>query len=337
MIIIFFSIEIARDVPEIGPGRLSSTEFNKQIPYTDYASASLRYKNFSLTEYYFTLDPILLSEEERIRQESISALNITELESYDNRIKSAVYHQFRWELDTIDIAFGGFLVVGGNPVTPANLNPLLIYHNFYEEDSSNCFAFFNISKNFGKTDIYFDITADDLKAVTESSSDSGNVIASLVGLDYKNKLLRTTFEIAYVSTMFGLRTKPLQSPYSRILYLDNSNGGKRVYADYPLFYYLGNDLIDTHFFLDFYFNRFDINIFIQNYLKGSSSVTDNPSEVNNDSFFYPSGKVDLLTNMDISLLCRLNRNTDFKGGVNMEMDNFKDIENSLFFSLACRF
>ena len=130
-----------------------------------------------------------------------------------------------------------------------------MYHNFYGEDWGNVVAFLNLKYGpaAGVT-VYTDLAVDDLTAPTEAKDQSAPppAFGALLGASWRAEpatgaYIETTLEAAYVSPTFAFRDKPLQGTYARIMYLDNTAGRKRVWVDYPLCYYLGNDLIDGGF------------------------------------------------------------------------------------------
>ncbi len=248
-----FGVRLARDRLAIGQGYWSPMMVNAQAPYFDYLQAWYGFGGFRLSEQIIRLNPTLISDEERTNQALEAYNNSGDYAAYTERAKTVVMHALQWRpARWLELGLGEALIVGGRALQLSDLNPMLVFHDFYGEDWGNVFGFMNLAVTLpGQVRLYADAAVDDLTAPTETGVSSAPPPAwgALAGLQVRNSLsprlsLFLVAEVAYVSPTFGQRTKPLQAPYSRILYLDNTVGGRRVWVDYPLGYYLGNDLID---------------------------------------------------------------------------------------------
>ncbi len=282
-----FSFFFGRDVPDIGPGYWSSMTINKQAPYFDYGSVSFKIGRFTFSEYLINLDPRLLTDVERCRQEEDAAYNNLEPTEYSDRYKTVVIHDFGFSIsDRLDLHIGESLIIGGRPPYLSNLNPFLFFHNFYTEDSANVFLFLNATVRIGnKGSLYTEISIDDIIGPMEAAVETAppHAIGVLFGGDFtfvNNKALtiRNITEGAYVTPSFGIRTKPLQAPWSRIFYIDNYFGGYRFYGDYPLAFYMGNDIIDLRTLFLVSIPGADFQVDYHFLIKGEGTLKDNPNE-----------------------------------------------------------
>lgn len=239
----YFGFKLARDKIDLGPGYWSSVELNKQNPYWDYLSFFYESGAFRLNEYIIRLDPIITTAEQ----------DSQDLVGYSERAKNIVLHEFQWSLgNSLVLGIGELIMIGGRSLQLSDINPMLVFHNFYGEDWGNVAAFINLRWQLNpRLSSYLDIVIDDLVAPVESSNPNTAPAAggALIGLqaDFTTAGERRFFwvvEGSYVTPTFGTRSLSLQTFYARRMYIDNTVGGRRVYVDYPVAHYLGNDLID---------------------------------------------------------------------------------------------
>ena len=258
-----FSAGLARGPLKIGEGYWSSMVVNGQAPFFDYLQGSFDTGFFRVRETLISLNPYLVNNEERNRQDKMPYFHTWEPEAYRERVKTAAIHELNWKLNRINIGLGELMLIGGRSIQIKDFNPFLVYHNAYGEDWGNVIAFFNFSYEYEKRfRLYADFSADDITAPVETKAKDAPPpaigalleIQSVVGLA-SGAEAGIVLEGAYVSPTFGMRGKPLQTPYARTMYLDNTVGGRRLWVDYPLGYYLGNDLIDARLLLS-YSDRF---------------------------------------------------------------------------------
>ena len=256
-----FGLSFARDRLTVGNGKWSSMTLNAQAPYYDHLRAYYDTGFFRATETVISLNPYLVTKEERTRQDEEKFFHTWDPTAFRERVKTVTIHELSFRLGRLTAGIGELIVIGGRSLQLADANPFLVYHNFYGEDWGNVVAFLNLKYGpaAGVT-VYTDLAVDDLTAPTEAKDQSAPppAFGALLGASWRAEpatgaYIETTLEAAYVSPTFAFRDKPLQGPYARIMYLDNTAGGKRVWVDYPLCYYLGNDLIDGRLHTEFGF------------------------------------------------------------------------------------
>ncbi len=131
----FFSFKLARDKIDLGPGYWSTVELNKQNPYWDYFQFSYKGGSFRLTEYIIRLNATLITQEEQDMQDTMPGFNNIEPAAYQERAKNIVLHEFKWLFgDSLALSIGEFIVIGGKSLQVSDINPMLVFHNFYGED-----------------------------------------------------------------------------------------------------------------------------------------------------------------------------------------------------------
>ncbi|MBA7667685.1 hypothetical protein ES703_75782 [subsurface metagenome] len=152
----FLGFKLARDKIDIGHGYWSSVELNKQNPYWDYFRFFYKGKSFQLTEYIIRLNPTLITQEEQDRQDTKPGYNNIEPDSYQERAKNIVLHEFQFFLgDFLILSVGEFIMIGGKSLQVSDINPMIVFHNFYGEDWGNVCAFLNLKLNLTPSLIFF--------------------------------------------------------------------------------------------------------------------------------------------------------------------------------------
>lgn len=254
-----FGLSFGRGRLTVGNGKWSSMTLNGQAPYFDHLQAYYDIGFFRATETVISLNPYLVTAEERSRQDQESFFHNWDPTAFRERVKTVTIHELSFNLGRLTAGIGELIVIGGRSLQLADANPFLVYHNLYGEDWGNVIAFLNLKYTPAEgVSVYTDLAVDDLTAPTETEAADAPppAFGALLGAAWRTEptpgaYVETTLEAAYVSPTFAFRDKPLQGPYARIMYLDNTVGGKRVWVDYPLCYYLGNDLVDGRLYTEF--------------------------------------------------------------------------------------
>ena len=314
----YFGFKLARDKIDLGPGYWSSVELNKQNPYWDYIRFFYNAGRFRLTEYIIRLDPILVTGDEQTRQDSVVG--------YRERAKNIVLHEFQWSLaDSLVLTIGEFIMIGGRSLQVSDINPMLVFHNFYGEAWGNVAAFINLRWQLSPSVLsYFDLVIDDLVAPVEAGNANTAPAAGgvLIGLqtDFTTAGDRRFFwvlEATYITPTFGTRSQPLQTFYARRMYIDNTAGGKRVYVDYPVSYYLGNDLIDFRTaFTATLKKRLDLTIDYHLLFKGEETLKSDPDDEGDGIHqgYLPRGVVEVMNELRVG--CSYYFSSKFSAGIN---------------------
>ncbi len=156
---------------------------------------------------------------------------------------------------------------------------------------------------------FIDLAIDDLIAPTEINAPNappaaGGAMLGFQGDFIRSKDLRLFFaaEATYITPTFGTRVKPLQTFYARRMYLDNTAGGKRVYVDYPIAFYLGNDLIDFRTALTATLKgRLDLTLDYHLLFKGQETLKSDPDKEGTGIHqgYLPRGVVEVMNELRV--------------------------------------
>jgi len=315
----YLGLKLARDKIDIGPGYWSSVELNKQNPYWDHFNFYYKVGNFRLEHYIIRLNPFLVTAEERSAQDSMTGYNVWDPEAYSERVKNIVVHEFTWFIgDSFILAVGEFLLVGGRSLQLSDLNPMLVFHNFYGEDWGNVYGFLNLQyRPHPGFKSYIDIVIDDVVSTVESGVENTCPAALGVMIGFQAELFKGSklnlfwvAEGSYVFPTFGIRSQPLQTFYSRMFYIDNTVGGKRLYVDYPVGYYLGNDLIDFRTALIAkIMEKCELSVDYHLLFKGEESLHSDPADEGSAIHvgYLPRGIVEIMNEIRIECKLRMNR------------------------------
>ncbi|MHA1694857.1 MAG: hypothetical protein ACTSUG_06325 [Candidatus Helarchaeota archaeon] len=347
-----FLFKLGRDKLNIGPGYWSSMEINKQNPYWDYVNFCYSIGNLKLSEYIIRLNPFLLPDEQE-KQANMEGVNITDPSGYKERSKNIVLHELNLKFRNIlNLNVGELILIGGRSLQISDINPLLIFHNFYEENCGNVIGFFNLSWKLPFHSLfYIDVAIDDIITSTEKDAKYTNPSAFGAMLGYQKTIFFTksidalfVLETSYVSPTFGTRYVPLQTFYARRMYMDNSiENGIRIYVDYPVGYYLGNDLIDFRMLFSINIGKIsNINLGYHILLKGEETLKSDPfSEGTGIHHGYlPRGTVKTTNEISLSYKTYFNKkySINIKGCISLiKNDNHVSGKKSLSYGISLFF
>ena len=254
-----------RDRLQSGPGRHSLT-LNEQIPYYDYIRLRLKTGAISHTTYLIRLNPVLSSGEmqyinylyDNWNEDSFVEPNASWNPRTFDQSKHYILSKLSLSpLNWLHFDFTQMHLVGGRVPQLPDFNPLMVYHNLYEEGQYSVPVSFAIAllpidglKLFGELLIY------DLEFGNETISEDStnpNALAYEVGITYvtpqlkkpKNGYFRFDYEWNYVMPWTYVEESSYRNMTSRVVFTDPYNG--RKWVDFPLGFYLGPDSFESCF------------------------------------------------------------------------------------------
>jgi len=254
----FWELRFGRDKLQLGPGRLGSLGLSGRVPYYDYAKARLHLPWVSYSAYLVRLNPIMTKEESDYLDAIYAGVisNPEDNTGYEKIRKDKTKHlaasklEFRpWDWLTLTIT--QFNLIGGRYPQFIDFNPLIIFHNTYEEGMYGVpldltFTAVPLAglKLYGEFYLY------DVQSSEEVGS-SGNPAAAAyqIGLtalsDPYFRLgpgrFRLDCEFNLVDPWVYGKYNDLRKFTSRIVYVEPYEG--RFWVDYPLGFYLGPDAL----------------------------------------------------------------------------------------------
>jgi hypothetical protein len=257
-----FEVRLGRDKLHSGPGKYSSLSLSRTMPYFDHVRVRLRTTGISISSTVVTLNPVI----SRMESDYLDALYASGTNPeptgsangkiYNDRIKNyintnVVIRPWPW----LSVSIMQTNLVGGRPLQIKDFNPLIIFHNNYEDGSYSVPLIISTTVVPVKgVKIYAEFMLYDLAAGDELSAP--NTTPGAIGLMGGFSLISTPyfeagpgrfrldFEAAYVDPYAYGKYYDLRKFTSRFMYLDRGAG--RYWVDYPLGFYLGPDCLDFH-------------------------------------------------------------------------------------------
>jgi len=190
-----FELRFGRDKLHLGPGRLSTLSFNAAIPWADFASVRVDAGPVSFSWYLVRLNPYLTEDEERY---------LNAVWAYPDELSAdpAAYHELIGTEDEKNIAIGRLTwricpwatvvvtqhnLVAGRSIQLSDFNPLLIWHNLFQEGVYGVPAMIEASvtplrglRLYGQYLLYDLMVADE----NEDSSNNAGASAYQAGLSF---------------------------------------------------------------------------------------------------------------------------------------------------------
>jgi hypothetical protein len=255
-------LRLGRDKLNVGPSTWGGLTLNKYVPYYDYVKARFFVPGFSFSSYIINLNPIMTSNESDYLN-SLTSGEYRKLEPngtkngdpYMDRFKNLVLSKITvvpWSWLCFSVTQCN--LVGGRPLEITDFNPLLIFHNNFDEGTYSVpLSVTATVVPYKGIKIYGEWYFYDAPAGDEVDQDQN---AFAMGYQIGFTLLSTPFfriwpgrfrldaEISYVDPWTYGKAYDLRKFTSRFVYVESFVG--RFWVDYPLGFYLGPDVIDIH-------------------------------------------------------------------------------------------
>ncbi len=260
-----FELRMGRDKLQLGPGRASTLSYNAAIPWADYAKASVEAGPVSLSWYYVRLNPYMTDDERRY----LSAIydypklavdygtNYYEL-IHGEAEKNLAISRITWRIcPWATLAFTQHDLVGGRGMQLSDLNPLIIWHNLFQEGVYGVPAMLEASltplkglRFYGQYMLYDAVVADEKSSSTQNAGAS----AYQAGLTWlyagfaetsalSGQRLRLDAEATLTDPWVYGKAYSLRQFASRFIFVEPS-AEERVWVDYPIGPYFGPDCAD---------------------------------------------------------------------------------------------
>ncbi|MBN2531845.1 MAG: hypothetical protein JXB88_03080 [Spirochaetales bacterium] len=257
---------LGRGKLHLGPGKWSTLTLTRYMPYFDYIKFRYFHKWVSLSCYVISLNPTISQNESDYLDDMYE--NDTNPESnthyngktYTERLKHLVMaNLILTPLSWLSVRISQLNLVGGRPLEIYDFNPLMIFHNNYQEGT------YSVPISLSATivpykgiKLYIDYFFYDVPLGDEVGETSNPGAAAYQG---GFTLLSTPFfntgpgrfrldgEVSYVDPWVYGKFYNLRKFTSRIISAEPSVG--RFWVDYPLGFYLGPDVIDVHLCLSY--------------------------------------------------------------------------------------
>ncbi len=262
-----FEVRLGRDKLKLGPSRWCGLTLNSYMPYYDYLKARLFIPGFSFSCYVINLNPIITSNE----SDYLNSLTVDEYKKLENNgpkngdpyvdrfknliLSRATFTPWQW----LSFTFTQCNLIGGRPPEISDFNPLLVFHNNFDEGTYSvpvsltvtCVPYKGV-RLYGEF-YFYDAPAGDETVPTENPL----AVAYQVGLTVLSNpffslgpgRFRLDAEFSYADPWTYGKAYDLRKFTSRIVYVESFVG--RYWVDYPLGFYLGPDVIDIHFCLGY--------------------------------------------------------------------------------------
>jgi hypothetical protein len=258
-----FELRAGRDKLQLGPGRASTLSFNAAIPWADYAKASLDAGSLSLSWYYVRLNPYL-TDDERYYMDAVYKypnLNADPTAYYEllhtEAEKNLAITRLTWRVcPWATVVFTQHDLVAGRTMQLSDLNPLMIWHNLFQEGVYGVPAMLEASvvplkglRLYGQYLLYDATVADE----TGTASDNAGASAYQGGLTwlirpfaedgaFADRRLRLDLEATLTDPWVYGKAYSLRQFTSRFIFVEPYNG--RFWVDYPIGPAFGPDCAD---------------------------------------------------------------------------------------------
>ena len=256
-----FELRLGRDKLHFGPSRATGLSFNASIPWADFASARVDAGPLSLSAYYVRLNPYM-TDDERYYLDAIYAnpdLDPDEAAYYElvhtEAEKNIAICRLTWRIAPwATLVLTQHDLVGGRSMQLSDANPLLIWHNLFQEGVYGVPAMVEFSATPARgLRLYGEYMLYDAMVADEVGTESGNAGASayLAGLSailplrsgpLAGSRLRLDAEAVLTDPwVYGKYVSQRQFT-SRFVFVEPYYG--RVWVDYPIGPEFGPDCFD---------------------------------------------------------------------------------------------
>lgn len=274
------------------PSDLYGVTLSQSVPYHDGLTFSLGTKNFQFLFLASSLNPWLsgtpesetfqfpLGSEEYQQRKFIENYNDRN-RSYDTPSKTLFAHRFHWSFSRMDLGMTEFTVIGGKSPAFRDANPLILYHNNYNDGYSNIGVGLDAKLKFPRGTFFGEIFIDDIKEADDGGKPTrlawmlGTTLHSEVrGIRFQQSFhLIQTGPTVYQSNRPLLRLTSRQVHKSNYYSLDKSPFIDTYVFDYSLGYIGGPDRFDAHYHLKVFFSKeLNLNFYSGYHQLGESQV-----------------------------------------------------------------
>jgi hypothetical protein len=247
-----FELRFGRDKLHLGPGRLSTLSFNAAMPWADFASVRIDAGPVSFSWYLVRLNPYLTEDEERYLNAVWAYPNLS--------ADPAASHELIGTEDEKNIAIGRLTwricpwatvvvtqhnLVAGRSIQLSDFNPLLIWHNLFQEGVYGVPAMIEASvtplrgfRLYGQYLLYDLMVADE----NEDSSNNAGASAYQAGLSFvsapfsggllNDSRLRLDAEFTLTDPWVYGKGYSYRQFTSRFIFVEPYSG--RHWVDYPI-------------------------------------------------------------------------------------------------------
>jgi hypothetical protein len=255
-------VRFGRDKLQLGPGRHSALGIGYNLPWVDYASASGDFGPLSVAWYLVRLNPVISPDEERYVM-ALRSLDPTDLvalvetNALANGLpgiehqKNLVAARFTWRIvDWLTVALTQYNLVGGRSLQLSDANPLIIFHNLFQEGAYSVPATVDFSlvplrglELYGQYMLYDATVGDEVGALSSNAGASayqlGFTALSSPWMDTGAGRIRLDAELTRADPWIYGKTTSWRQFTSRFVFVDPWDG--RPWVDYPIGFYLGPD------------------------------------------------------------------------------------------------
>ena len=252
-----FEFRLGRDKLQLGPGRRSSLGIGYNLPWADYASARANFGNFAVSWYMLRLNPVITQEEENylLALREFPELQLEDNASYQlqgiERAKHLIASRLTWRpAAALAFALTQHHLVGGRQLQLSDANPLLVFHNLFQEGLYSVPVTLEFSavparglELYGQYMLYDATVADEVGSGTENAGASawqlGLTALSTPWFNAGSGRFRLDLELAKADPWIYGKYISWRQFSSRYILVEPSAG--RFWADYPIGFHLGPD------------------------------------------------------------------------------------------------
>ena len=274
----WFEAAFGRDRLQNGPGRHSLT-LNEKIPYYDHVRLRFKTGAISHTTYFIRLNPALSSGEMQYINYLYDNWNddsfIEPNASWNPRIFDQSKHYVISKLgihpfSRLHIAVTQMHLIGGRVPQLPDFNPLMVYHNLYEEGQYSVPISFSAAMiPVNGLRVYGEVLIYDLEfgnEVGNAASTNPNALAYQAGCTgvtrplkrFGNGYLRIDAEWNYVMPWVYAEESSYRNMSSRFIFTDPYRG--RKWVDFPLGFYLGPDSFESYLSVLYKTGKWDLGL-----------------------------------------------------------------------------
>jgi hypothetical protein len=247
-----FELRFGRDKLHLGPGRLTTLSFNAGMPWADFASARVDAGPISFSWYLVRLNPYLTEDEERymdavraypsLRSDpgAYHELIATEAE------KSMAIGRLTWRIcPWATVALTQHDLVAGRSIQLSDFNPLLLWHNLFQEGVYGVPAMLEASvvpirglRLYGQFLFYDATVADETSSGIENAGASAYqagmsaVLKPFAGGPLDGSRLRLDAEFTLTDPWVYGKAYSYRQFASRYIFVESGSG--RYWVDYPI-------------------------------------------------------------------------------------------------------
>ncbi len=247
-----FEIRVGRDKLQLGPGRDSGLSFNAGMPWADFASARVDTGPVSFSWYLVRLNPYL-TDDERRWMDALYAGTATNPDPAANHElihteaeKNIAVCRLTWRIvPWATMALTQHDMVGGRSIQLSDLNPLIIWHNLFQEGVYGVPITAELSltplpglRVYGQYMLYDAVVADEVGANTDNAGASAYMAGLTAVLRpfgegfLSDSRLRIDAEFTLTDPWVYGKSFSYRQFSSRYVFVEPYSG--RFWVDYPI-------------------------------------------------------------------------------------------------------